>query len=81
MRFPLEGELDFNLKNDFIYKIKNDLESPLIFVLFLKRVNKIRKKNPECDSLFWKRRSAKNRIGFGGQFTYREGTIKTVAPL
>ena len=36
MRFPLDGKLDFNLKNDFIYKIKNDLESPLIFVLFLK---------------------------------------------
>ena len=36
IRFPFEDELDFNLKNDFIYKIKNDLESPLIFVLFLK---------------------------------------------
>ena len=37
MRFPLDGELDF-----FIWKIdlslikKNDLESPLIFVFFLK---------------------------------------------
>ena len=30
------ARLYFNLKNDFIYKIKNDLESPLIFVLFLK---------------------------------------------
>ena len=43
MRFPLDGELDFYLKkNDLL--IKNDLKSPLIFVLFFKRVNKIRKK-------------------------------------
>ena len=34
MRFPLDGELDFYLKNDF-YSLKIDLESPLIFVLFL----------------------------------------------
>ena len=34
MRFRLDGELDFHLKNDLL--IKNDLESPLIFVLFLK---------------------------------------------
>ena len=73
MRFPLYGELDF-------YLLENDLESPLIFVLFLKgKQNK--KKNPKCDSLFWKRWSVKNRIGFGGQVTYREGTVKTVVPL
>ena len=36
MRFPLDGKLDFNLKNDFYWLRKNDLESPLIFVLFLK---------------------------------------------
>ena len=37
MRFPFDGELDFYLKRiDFIYYLKNDLESPLIFVLFLK---------------------------------------------
>ena len=36
MRFPLDGELDFYLKNDFYLILKNDLESPLIFVLFLK---------------------------------------------
>ena len=36
MRFPLDGELDFNFeKFDFI-DYENDLESPLIFVLFLK---------------------------------------------
>ena len=54
MRFPLGGELDFKFeKNDF-YSLKTDLESPLIFVLFLKgKQNK--KENPKCDSLFWKK--------------------------
>ena len=47
------ARLDFNLKNDIVYKIKNDLESPLIFVLFLKgKQNK--KENPKCDSLYGK---------------------------
>ena len=36
MRFPLDGELDFISKMIFIDYLKNDLESPLIFVLFLK---------------------------------------------
>ena len=37
MRFPLDGELDFYFeKLIFIDYLKNDLESPLIFVLFLK---------------------------------------------
>ena len=36
MRFPLDGELDFYLKKIDFYCLKNDLESPLIFVLFLK---------------------------------------------
>ena len=67
-------------KVDFYWLFENDLESPLIFVLFLKgKQNK--KENPKCDSFFWKRWSAKNRIGFGGQVTYQEGTVKTVAPL
>ena len=35
MRFPLDGELDYYLKMILFIK-KNDLESPLIFVLFLK---------------------------------------------
>ena len=36
-----------------IYFFEKDLESPLIFVLFLKgKTNK--KKNPKCDSLFGK---------------------------
>ena len=36
MRFPLDDELDFYFKNDFYWLFENDLESPLIFVLFLK---------------------------------------------
>ena len=68
----------FIWKNDLL--IKNDLESPLIFVLYLKgKQNK--KENLKCDSLFWKRWSVKNLIGLGGQITYREGTVRIVAPL
>ena len=36
MRFPLEGELDFDFEKWFYLFKKNDLESQLIFVLFLK---------------------------------------------
>ena len=36
MRFPLNGELDFYFKKLIFILFKNDLESPLIFVLFLK---------------------------------------------
>ena len=64
----------------YYFLLENDLESPIIFVLFLKgKQNK--KENPKCDSLFWKRWSVKNRIGLKGQVTYREGTVKTAAPL
>ena len=80
MCFPLDGELDFYFEKLILLIKKNELESPLIFVLFLKgKQNK--KENPKCDSLFWKRWSVKNRIGFRGQVTYWEGTVKTVAPL
>ena len=81
MCFPLDGELDFIIwKIDFYWLFENDLESPLIFVLFLKgKQNK--KENPKCDSLFWKMWYMKNRVGLGGQVTYREGMVKTVAPL
>ena len=81
MRSPLDGKLDLYFeKNDFLLIKKNDLESPLIFVLFLKgKQNK--KENPKYDSLFWKRWSAKNWIGFRGQVTYQEGMVKIVAPL
>ena len=65
---------------DFYWLFGNDLESPLIFVLFLKgKQNK--KENPKCDSWFLEKVVCENRIGFGGQVTYREGTVKTVAPL
>ena len=35
-RFPLDGETRFLFENIEFYLFKNDLESPLIFVLFLK---------------------------------------------
>ena len=45
MRFPLDGELDLYFEKWFIDYFENDLESPLIFVLFLKgKQNK--KENP-----------------------------------
>ena len=54
---------------------RKDLESPLIFVLFLKgKQNK--KENPKCDSLFGKNGLWKTIVGFGGQITYQEGTVK-----
>ena len=33
---PLDGELDFYFGNNFYLLKRNDLESPLIFILFLK---------------------------------------------
>ena len=62
MRFPLDGEARFSFEKMILFFcLKNDLESPLIFVLFLKgKQNK--KENPKCDSLFWKKWFAKNRI-------------------
>ena len=36
MRFPLDGETRFLFEKIWFYLFKNDLESPLIFVLFLK---------------------------------------------
>ena len=54
MRFPLEWQARFLFENlIFIDCLKNDLESSLIFVLFLKgKQNK--KENLKCDSLFRK---------------------------
>ena len=71
MRFPLDGKLDFYLKMILFIK-KNDLKSPLSFVLLL---------NPKCDSLFRKCGLWKTKYELEGQVTYREGTIKTVALL
>ena len=50
MHFHSMASSIFILKMIFIF-LENDLESPLIFVLFLKgKQNK--KENPKCDSLF-----------------------------
>ena len=81
MRFPLNGELDFYLKNWFYLLFeKNDLESPLIFVLFLKGKQNKKEKTlsvtPYLEKVVYE-----NWIGFEGQVTYREGTVKTVAPF
>ena len=80
--FSFNGETHFS----FIYLVKiwfffrKDLESLLIFVLFLKgKQNK--KENPKCDSLFGKDGIRKTKSRLGGQVTYWEGTIKTIAPL
>ena len=43
MRFPLDGELDFNLKNNF-YWLKKWLGVATYFCFIFKGVNKIRKK-------------------------------------
>ena len=54
MHFPLDGELDFYFEKLIHLLVeKIDLESPLIFVLFLKGKQK-KKENPKCDSLFEK---------------------------
>ena len=44
----------FLFENDFYLLKRNDLESPFIFVLFFKRVNKIRKKTPSVTPYFGK---------------------------
>ena len=49
--------------------------------IFFKMENKIRKKNPKCDSLFGKVGLWKTESGFEGPVIYRESTVKTVAPL
>ena len=73
MRFPLDGELDFIWKW-FLFIKKMTWSRHFFFSFFLKgKQNK--KENPKCDSLFWKMWYVKNWIGFGGQVTYREGTV------
>ena len=50
--FPTRWRARFLFGNDLLFE--NDLESPLIYLFFLKgKQNK--KENPKCDSLFWKR--------------------------
>ena len=80
MRSHSMAKLAFYFKKLIFTVWKMTWSRHLFLFLFLKgKQNK--KENPKCDSLFWKRWSTKNRIGFGGQVTYREGTVKTVAPL
>ena len=58
--------------------IKNDLESPLIFVLFLKgKQNK--KENPKCDSLFGKGdlRKKSDRVWGSGYLSRRYDTDRS----
>ena len=52
LTLPLDGELVF-LFEKMIYFLENDLQSPLIFVLFLKG-KRNKKENPKRDSLFGK---------------------------
>ena len=53
MRFPLDDELDFCLKM-ILFTKRIDLELLPIFVLFFKRVNKIRKKTLSVTPYFGK---------------------------
>ena len=68
----------------FIWKrfnfLENNLESLLIFVLFL-RVNKIRKKTLSVTPYFGKNDIWKPKYEFEGQVIYWEGTVKTNTPL
>ena len=65
IRFHLMASSIFFFLKMILFIKKNDLESPLIFVLFLKgKQNK--KENPKCDSLFWRMWFVKNRIWLGG---------------
>ena len=52
-----------------------------LFSFYFSNGKKNKKENPKCDFLFRKRWYVKNRIGFGGQVTYREDTVKIVTPL
>ena len=61
------------------YLVKNvifrkDLESPLIFVLFLKRKQN-KKENLKCDYLFGKNSLWKTKVESEGQVTYWEVTV------
>ena len=64
MRSHLMTRLTFNLFSENMI-FRKDLESPLIFVLFLKgKQNK--KENSKCDSLFGKDKFMKNRVWVRG---------------
>ena len=78
--FPLNGETRFFICLVKIWFLGKDLESLLIFVLFLKgKQNK--KENLKCDFLFGKDGLCKTGLEFEGQVTYWEGITMTVSPL
>ena len=48
MRFSLKDDTHFFIKKKPF--LENGLESQIIFIFYFKMENKIRKKNPKCDS-------------------------------
>ena len=66
--FPLDGKTHF-----LFYFVK------IWFFFFKEKQNK--KENSKCDSLFGKDSMWQTKYKFEGQVTYREGMIKTIAPL
>ena len=64
MRFPFDGELDFNLKNDF-YWLRKWLGVATYFCFIFKRVNKIRKKTLSTTLYFGKGDLRKTGSGSG----------------
>ena len=54
---------------------RKDLESPLIFVLFLKGKKQNKKENPKYDFLFGKDGLWKTKVRSGDQVTYWEGRV------
>ena len=75
------GELDFLFSKNWFLFVRKWLGVATYFCFIFKRVNKIRKKTLGVTPYFGKGWSTKNRIRFGGQVTYREGTVKTVTPF
>ena len=55
--------------------LENGLESPLIFVYFFKRENKIRYKNSSVTLFLEKTFLQETESKFGGHVTYWEGTV------
>ena len=80
MRPHSNGESRFHLFGENLIFLKKTWSHHLFLFYFFKgKQNK--KEISKCDSLFGKDMSVKTESGFGGQVTYWEGTVKTVAPL
>ena len=60
---------------------RKDLESPLIFVLFFLRENKIIKKTLSVTPNLEKIVCEKPKVGYESQVTYWECMVKTVTPI